>query len=201
MRRKCFRGWGSGCQSARWSSRSCSWFERSTSRGDWNVTTSGSTSTWTARNSTAGWSPWPKKYLAIQEWIEADASLPYFSALFDPEITDYYCWTIPKGGQLIVGAALQPRDETSDKFDRLKGKLGEFGFRLGNTVRREGTFLLRPTRTGLDGFEQRYARAMRQLRWNLLSKNLEVAAHFQPAGEKPGHEVRTTEYGSASCLE
>jgi hypothetical protein len=32
-------------------------------------------------------------------------------------------------------------------------------------------------------------------------KKLEVAAHFQPAAEKPGHEVRTTEYGSASCLE
>ena len=169
-------------------------------------------------------SPAPKKYLAIQEWIEADASLPYFSALFDPEITDYYCWTIPKGGQLIVGAALQPRDETSDKFDRLKRKLGEFGFRLGKTLRREGTFLLRPTKTGqlstgtkgiallgeaggwispssaeglsyafrsalllaealragLDGFERRYARAMRQLRWNLFLKSWKSRLIFSP---------------------
>jgi len=168
--------------------------------------------------------PTPRKYLAIQEWVEADASLPYFSALFDPEITDYYCWTIPKNGQLIVGAALHPRDETSDKFDRLKGKLGAFGFRLGKTLRREGTFLLRPTTTrqlstgtkgiallgeaggwispssaeglsyafrsglllaealqaGLDGFERRYARAMRQLRWNLLLKSWKSRFLFSP---------------------
>ncbi|MBT8406548.1 MAG: FAD-dependent monooxygenase, partial [Deltaproteobacteria bacterium] len=47
----------------------------------------------------------PEKYFAIQEWVEADSNLPYFSSFFDPEITDYYCWTIPKGDHLIIGAA------------------------------------------------------------------------------------------------
>lgn len=90
--------------------------------------------------------PAPTAYFAIQEWVEADASFPYFSAIFDPEITDYYCWTIPKGGQLVVGAALHPKDETSEKFDLLKEKLKGYGFQLGANVRREGTFLLRPTK-------------------------------------------------------
>ena len=50
--------------------------------------------------------PAPKRYFAIQEWVEADERLPYFSSIFDPEITDYYCWTIPKGDHLVIGAAL-----------------------------------------------------------------------------------------------
>ena len=82
-------------------------------------------------------------YFAIQEWVEADTGLPYFSAIFDPHITDYYCWTIPKNGCLVVGAALHPQNEAAGKFELLKEKLKAYGFRLGKTVRREGAFLLR----------------------------------------------------------
>lgn len=90
----------------------------------------------------------PKTYIAIQEWVETESPMPYFSSLFDPQITDFYCWTIPKDRHLIVGAALDPRDNTSEKFNRLKSKLCDFGFRIGNTAWREGAFLLRPLRTG-----------------------------------------------------
>jgi flavin-dependent dehydrogenase len=31
--------------------------------------------------------------------------LPYFSAIFDREISDFYSWTIPKEDYLIMGAA------------------------------------------------------------------------------------------------
>ncbi len=91
----------------------------------------------------------PKQYFAIQQWVESEASLPFFSAIFDPEITDFYCWTIPKGDLLVVGAALAPKDETSGKFELLKKRLEPFGFRLGKTVRSEGSFLLRPMRPRL----------------------------------------------------
>jgi flavin-dependent dehydrogenase len=92
--------------------------------------------------------PAPKRYFAIQEWVEAHGSMPYFSSIFDPEITDYYCWTIPKNDLLLIGAALTPRDKTLEKFDLLKRKLREYGFAWGKTVGREGTFLLRPQTVG-----------------------------------------------------
>jgi flavin-dependent dehydrogenase len=86
----------------------------------------------------------PKRYIAIQEWVEADSALPYFSTMFDPEITDYYCWTIPKGDHLIIGAALQPKEDTTKKFKLLKTKLRDYGFLFGKTLWLEGAFILRP---------------------------------------------------------
>ena len=89
--------------------------------------------------------PSPNAYFAIQEWVEREGDdFPYFTALFDREITDYYCWTIPKGDALIIGAALPPRDQAREKFERLKIKLRAHGFVFGKTIRREGAVLLRP---------------------------------------------------------
>lgn len=87
----------------------------------------------------------PKRYISIQEWFEVDGILPYFSAIFDREITDYYSWTIPKGDFLIVGAALNPLDNPAANFNLLKKKLVAYGFKLGKRVKREGAFILRPT--------------------------------------------------------
>ncbi len=89
-------------------------------------------------------SVFPKCYIAIQQWFEAEKQLPYFSTLFDPEITDYYCWTIPKQEHLIIGAALSPGPEVTDKFELLKSRLTDCGFRFGKLVRREASFILRP---------------------------------------------------------
>lgn len=92
--------------------------------------------------------PWPKQYFAIQEWFEVDSPLPYFSSIFDPQITDYYCWTIPKDDHLIIGAALNPRDNTHEKFELLKQKLRTHGFEFKNAVQREGAYVLRPVKIG-----------------------------------------------------
>jgi len=89
----------------------------------------------------------PKKYLAIQQWLEADTKLPYFSTIFDPEITDYYCWTIPKQDSLIIGAALHSSPDVSNKFELLKNKLKDYGFRFGKTTRRQAALILRPVNT------------------------------------------------------
>jgi len=89
----------------------------------------------------------PKAYIGVQEWVEADIKLPYFSTMFEPGITDYYCWTIPKEEYLVIGAALRPKCEVTAKFKLLKDRLRDYGFRFGKTVRRESAFILRPEKT------------------------------------------------------
>jgi geranylgeranyl reductase len=90
--------------------------------------------------------PYPLRYIAIQEWVEKDHNLPYFTSLFDREITDYYGWTIPKANHLLIGAALHPGPTASRKFDLLKERLRCCGFEFGRTLRREGAYIVRPTR-------------------------------------------------------
>ncbi len=100
--------------------------------------------------------PAPKKYISIQEWYEAEVMLPYFSAIFDREISDFYSWTIPKDGYFIVGAALEPDNQATLKFELLKKKLSKYDFNLKKKVKREGAFIYRPQSlrsifTGKDG--------------------------------------------------
>ena len=180
------------------------------------------------RRAAAHDSPMPKAYFAIQEWVEAEGQLPYFSTIFDKELSDYYCWTIPKGEHLLIGAALDPKKNASAKFAMLKDKLRSMGYRFGNVVRREGAHILRPVsmrqistggngtaligeaagmispssaegfsyafRTALalaeslkhsiDGFEERYHRLTRRLRWNIFVKNLKSRFIFSPTLRK-----------------
>jgi flavin-dependent dehydrogenase len=89
----------------------------------------------------------PRKYIAVQEWVESSDSLPYFMSIFDRKITDYYCWTIPKGEYMVIGAALQPKEKTTEKFRLLKETLRRNGFQFGKTVWREGAYILRPMKT------------------------------------------------------
>jgi geranylgeranyl reductase len=98
------------------------------------------------RKQAIGRRPFPKFYFAIQEWVKADGQLPYFSTLFDPEITDYYCWTIPKEDFLVIGAALHPKHNIPDRFGLLKEKLKDNGLGFGKVIRREAAFILRPTK-------------------------------------------------------
>ncbi|NLE26339.1 MAG: FAD-binding protein [Clostridiaceae bacterium] len=87
-----------------------------------------------------------KKYIAIQEWFETDKPIPYYGAVFDSEITDFYSWTIPKDGKLIIGSALSPDKDANKKFEILKSKLKEYGLVFGNCIHREGAYLIRPRR-------------------------------------------------------
>ena len=87
-------------------------------------------------------------YVAIQEWRECKQSAPYYGAIFDPEVTDFYSWTIPKGEHLLIGAALRPGRSAGARFAILKRRLRELGFTWGRLLRREGTQLLRPRHPG-----------------------------------------------------
>ena len=88
----------------------------------------------------------PQKYIAIQEWVERKNDLPYFTSVFDRKITDYYCWTIPKGNYLLIGAALPCKEKAAEKFTLLKAILARYGLQFGKTVFREGTLILRPVK-------------------------------------------------------
>lgn len=89
----------------------------------------------------------PRRYLALQEWYYSEETPPYFSAIFDPAVTDFYAWTIPKEKTLLLGAALAPGRTAAAKFTLLKEKLEVRGYCLKEVIKRESALLLRP-RTG-----------------------------------------------------
>jgi geranylgeranyl reductase len=88
-----------------------------------------------------------KTYISIQEWFKVNCNQPFFSAIFDDEISDFYSWTIPKEDYLIVGAAITPRENVSQKFKLLKDKLVKHGFELQTSIKKNGAFILRPRNT------------------------------------------------------
>jgi len=88
--------------------------------------------------------PVPVKYTAVQEWFYSEETQPYFTTIFDPEISDFYSWTIPKENMLLLGAAIPHRHDVNKRFNLLKNKLKNYGFRLGPAAKREGTLILRP---------------------------------------------------------
>lgn len=52
----------------------------------------------------------PEKYISIQEWFEGPYHMPYFMAIFDEEISDFYSWITPKDNCLLLGSALRAKD-------------------------------------------------------------------------------------------
>lgn len=85
-----------------------------------------------------------RTYISIQEWYETSESIPYYGAIFDSSITDFYSWIIAKDGKMIIGSALDPAKDAREKFERLKNELRDFGYSFGNLIKREGAYLLRP---------------------------------------------------------
>lgn len=82
-------------------------------------------------------------YTAVQEWYKEEHENPFYSCLFDKDITDCYCWSVSKDGYLILGGAF--KSETCNKdFAGLKRKAAAAGFRLGAPIKREACLVLRP---------------------------------------------------------
>lgn len=88
------------------------------------------------------------RYLAIQEYIAAEEQMPFFSAIFDPSITDFYAWAIPKEQHLLLGAALSPGKNAKKRFYTLKEKLSDYGYRLHKSSGIESALVLRPRHPG-----------------------------------------------------
>lgn len=91
--------------------------------------------------------PFPKTYISIQEWFKRTEYMPYFTAVFDEEISDFYSWIIPKGDNVLLGSALKPGSQAKEKFLLLKKKLVGMGFSLENSIKTEGAYIYRPTST------------------------------------------------------
>ena len=88
--------------------------------------------------------PPARLYAAVQE-CHAGAKLPpCYWALFDPEVTDFYSWMIPKDGMLLVGTAVPVGTRPAARLELLKRRLGQWGFSLGRPVHRCGALMHRP---------------------------------------------------------
>ena len=96
--------------------------------------------------------PVPQRYLAVQDWFESNAvhiesTVDFrnsYVGVFDREFTDFYCWTIPKNGSLIVGGAFPAGPDIRLRFERFKKKLERYGLFLGERTRREADRIFRP---------------------------------------------------------
>jgi flavin-dependent dehydrogenase len=95
------------------------------------------------------------RYVSIQEWYEDDKNSPFYSCIFDKEITDSYCWTISKNNYFIIGGAF-PIEDSNMRFELLKKKIKKSGIIFEKLVKREGCFVylnkgITSTCTGKDG--------------------------------------------------
>lgn len=166
----------------------------------------------------------PEEYIAIQEWFKCSYQMPYYTAVFDEEISDFYSWLIPKDNYLLLGSALRPKEGTREKYNILKRKLAQLGFDFDNKIKTEGAFIYRPKKlsqfylgmdgvtligeaagaispssaegisyalksslylaqsleNGIHGYYDRYKNAMKDIRLNLLFKNLKSPAMYNP---------------------
>ena len=84
------------------------------------------------------------EYVSVQEWFETKNSVPWYGAIFDKTITDFYSWTITKGNVLFIGSALKKNNLALDKVKMLKMKLRDNGLVYGAKILREGAFIMRP---------------------------------------------------------
>ena len=85
----------------------------------------------------------PRTYTSIQQWFRDEHPSPFYSCIFDPDITDCCSWTISKDGYFIFGGAY-PANDARAAFERQKARLAERGFRFGEVLRTEACQVIRP---------------------------------------------------------
>ena len=82
-------------------------------------------------------------YLSIQQWFADTHNTPFYSCVFDPDITDSYAWGLTKDDSFIFGGAFKIKTARQD-FEALKEKLRPYGFRLESPTKTEACLVLRP---------------------------------------------------------
>ena len=82
-------------------------------------------------------------FLAIQQWFKDEHPSPFYSCIFDPEITKSYAWGLTKDEYFIFGGAFDTQTGKED-FERLKQKLTPHGFVLTNPIKTEACMVLSP---------------------------------------------------------
>lgn len=86
-----------------------------------------------------------RQYIAIQQWFDEKHSTPFYSCIFDNEITNCYAWSISKDSHFIFGGAF-PKKEANEKFEQLKHKLEQRGFIFGSPIKTEKCPVIYPQR-------------------------------------------------------
>ena len=90
--------------------------------------------------------PAPERYRAIQASFDVSPGDPFYGAIFDESLTDFYGWTIPKGGTLLIGCAFPAGAGTSARFDAFVSALRKHNFRFGCERSRAASMIARPSR-------------------------------------------------------
>ncbi len=94
--------------------------------------------------------PVPDSYVAISQWFKSDRiHAPYYTAIFDRHVTDFYSWIIPKGDKILLGSALPQGKNCRERFEQLKKHLHTHDVHLGTPLMYEGTFLNRTTKLSM----------------------------------------------------
>ncbi len=86
----------------------------------------------------------PSQYISLQKWYPVTREMPYYTGIFDSEITDYYSWTIQKNDAMILGTAVPVGDKIEEKFELLRTKVSEYlNLSLEEPLKKEGAFIER----------------------------------------------------------
>jgi len=83
-------------------------------------------------------------HLSVQQWFQDVHDTPFYSCVFDSDITNSYAWGLTKDGCFIFGGAFSMQTGRAD-FESLKEKLRRYDFHLDNPVKTESCLVLRPT--------------------------------------------------------
>ncbi|MBY0756412.1 FAD-binding protein [Clostridium sardiniense] len=86
-----------------------------------------------------------RTYMAIQQWFSEEHETPFYSCIFDDEITDCCSWSISKDNHFIFGGAY-PIDNSKEKFEKQKKNLIKQGFKFGKLLKTEACLVLRPSK-------------------------------------------------------
>ena len=84
-----------------------------------------------------------RRYLSIQQWFPNQHATPFYSCIFDSDITDSYCWGVPKDGFFVLGGAFPPKT-AKQSFSLLQQKLAQQGFVFGAPVKTEACLVSMP---------------------------------------------------------
>lgn len=82
-------------------------------------------------------------HLSIQQWFPDTHETPFYSCVFDSDITDSYAWGLTKDDCFIFGGAFSVETGKQD-FETLKKKMNAYGFRLDSPLKTEACLVLRP---------------------------------------------------------
>lgn len=86
-----------------------------------------------------------RQYVAIQQWFTEKHPNPFYSCIFDNQLTNCYAWSMSKDGYFILGGAF-PKKNANKHFEQLKQKLTQQGFIFGEPVKAEKCLVIYPNR-------------------------------------------------------